>query len=262
MSIKALRKLNDEADKIVLRTDPFYTTASIIESFAKHKLFPHIEKDDNLKRHFLNLKFINKGMDFINIPNILNDKNCKKHIPTYFHNVETPIISYSYDKPVRSSIFNHNKVVSDDSLDLDNFNDSCDCKDSEYCYKPVGHIITGNFKILNNLNLINIFKKGPKYRLPTSIDFVKCLKEIDISLNKFTESWCKRENTDMDALNDWKKFIFDKVKQRIEFYSTNPNLLPPNPTYSLLDLKQDLIELHQKYIFAPADKASNNIIII
>ena len=38
-------------------------------------------------------------------------------IPTYFQNSETPIICYKYNKPIRSIIFNFNKLVSD--LDID-----------------------------------------------------------------------------------------------------------------------------------------------
>ena len=38
-------------------------------------------------------------------------------IPNYFDNSETPIICYKYTKPIRSMIFNFNKIVND--LDID-----------------------------------------------------------------------------------------------------------------------------------------------
>ena len=38
-------------------------------------------------------------------------------IPNYFNNFETPIICYKYNKPIRSTIFNFNKIVYD--LDID-----------------------------------------------------------------------------------------------------------------------------------------------
>ena len=37
--------------------------------------------------------------------------------PNYFHNSETPIICYKYNKPIRSTLFNFNKIVND--LDID-----------------------------------------------------------------------------------------------------------------------------------------------
>ena len=34
-------------------------------------------------------------------------------IPSYFQNSEPPIIRYKYKKPIRNTIFNFNKLVSD-----------------------------------------------------------------------------------------------------------------------------------------------------
>ena len=38
-------------------------------------------------------------------------------IPNYFNNSETPIICYKYNKPIRSTIFNLNKIVTDINID-------------------------------------------------------------------------------------------------------------------------------------------------
>ena len=38
-------------------------------------------------------------------------------IPYYFNNSETPIICYKYNKPIRSTIFNFNKIVTDINID-------------------------------------------------------------------------------------------------------------------------------------------------
>ena len=38
-------------------------------------------------------------------------------IPNYFNNAETPIICYKYNKPIRSMIFNFNKIVNDSDID-------------------------------------------------------------------------------------------------------------------------------------------------
>ena len=39
-------------------------------------------------------------------------------IPNYFNNSETPIICYKYNKPIRSTIINFNKIVTD--IDIEN----------------------------------------------------------------------------------------------------------------------------------------------
>ena len=38
-------------------------------------------------------------------------------IPNYFNNSKTPIICNEYNKPIRSTMFNFNKIVND--LDID-----------------------------------------------------------------------------------------------------------------------------------------------
>ena len=67
----------------------------------------------NHKRHFVKIPFINKGIEFINLHSIFKDNLVISSIPNYFNNSETPIICYKYNKPIRSTIFNINKIVTD-----------------------------------------------------------------------------------------------------------------------------------------------------
>ena len=53
----------------------------------------------------------NKGMDFIDLPSIFQDRSVTSSIPDYFQNSEPPIICYKYNKPIRHTIFNFNKLV-------------------------------------------------------------------------------------------------------------------------------------------------------
>ena len=124
-------------------------------------------------------------------------------IPNSFNNSETPIICYKYNKPIRSTIFNFNKIVND--LDIDsNTPASLDCKNSNYLYPSAGHVITGNLNDILDTRVRNIISKGPKYRFPSYIDFSKCRREIAASLNDFSNRWCKLENVEPDALKEWK----------------------------------------------------------
>ena len=58
-----------------------------------------------------------KGIEFIDLHSIFKDNSVISSIPNYFNNSETPIICYKYNKPIRSTIFNFNKIVND--LDID-----------------------------------------------------------------------------------------------------------------------------------------------
>ena len=65
----------------------------------------------------IKIPFINKGIEFIDLPSIFRDNNVISAIPSYFENTESPIICYKYNKPIRNAILNFNKLVSD--LDIE-----------------------------------------------------------------------------------------------------------------------------------------------
>ena len=46
------------------------------------------------------------------------DKSVISSSPTYFENKESPIICYKYNKLIRSTVFNYNKLVTE--LDIEN----------------------------------------------------------------------------------------------------------------------------------------------
>ena len=85
--------------------------------FAQHVLRPVIDSNINHVRYFIRISFINKGMDFIDLPSAFRGKTVQSAVPNYVKNCEVPIICYKYNKLIRSGIFNINKVVSD--LDIE-----------------------------------------------------------------------------------------------------------------------------------------------
>ena len=66
----------------------------------------------------------------------------------------------------------------------------------------------------------------------------------------------------MHALNDWKNEFLRIVDIRIENFTKHPHLYKQPPSRSVKALKRKMEKLHSKYVFAPADKAANNVIII
>ena len=124
-------------------------------------------------------------------------------IPNYFNNSETPIICYEYNKQIRSTIFNFDKIVTDIDIDS-NTPDSWDCLNSNYLYPSAGHVITGNLNIIPDTRVRNIISNAPKYRFPSNIDFPKCRREISTSLNDFSNHWCNGKvlNLMLDGMED------------------------------------------------------------
>ena len=89
-----------------------YDAALLTRGYSQHALRPFIDSKSNHIRHLINIPFINKGIDFIDLPSISQDKSVSQSIPTYCQNSE-PIICYKYNKQIRNTIFNFNKLVSD-----------------------------------------------------------------------------------------------------------------------------------------------------
>ena len=112
-----LNSILEECNSISFAS-PKYEVALIISAFCYHKLFPKIDKPENHKRYFLKLKYINKGIDLIDISSIFRNPSVQKLIsPENFDNTEPPIVSYIYKKPSRSFIFNYNTVSTDPNIE-------------------------------------------------------------------------------------------------------------------------------------------------
>jgi hypothetical protein len=54
---------------------------------------------------YLHIPFANKGIDAINISNILNGKEVAKEILPYFKNQSVPIVSYCYTNSIGQTMF-------------------------------------------------------------------------------------------------------------------------------------------------------------
>ena len=112
-----LRNLELEANKLYDRANKLYKAALLTRCYVQHFISPYIDSEVNHKRHFIKIPFTNKGIEFIDLHSIFKDNSVISSIPNCFNNSETPIICYKYNKPIRSTIFNFNKIVND--LDID-----------------------------------------------------------------------------------------------------------------------------------------------
>ena len=101
LPIPVLRVLHIEANRFYDRNHQMYEAALLTRCYTQHALRPFIETEINHQRNFIKIPFINKGMDFIELPSIFQDKSITSSIPDYFQNSEPPIICYKYNKPIR-----------------------------------------------------------------------------------------------------------------------------------------------------------------
>ena len=118
LSISSLRNLDIEANKFYDRAHRLYDAAILTRCSTQHAIRPLIDSEINHISHFIKIQFVNNGIEFINLPSIFKDKSVISSIPTYFENKESPIICYKYNKPIRSTVFNYNKFVTE--LNIEN----------------------------------------------------------------------------------------------------------------------------------------------
>ena len=92
-----------------------YKLTAIVLDIVGDRLFKPvgIKKDEIDKRSFLKLSFANKGLDGINLGNILHHKFVKFKIPPYSKDQSVLIISYLYTRPIASKKINYKHVLRD-----------------------------------------------------------------------------------------------------------------------------------------------------
>ena len=223
LPISVLRILDIDSNKFYDRNHQMYEAALLTRCFTQHALRPFIDDEINHQRRFIIIPFINKRMDFIELPSIFHDKSVTLSIPDYLKNSEPPIICYKYNKPIKNMIFNFNKLVSDLDIHANTPSEIVKILNLYTC-QPVMLALGFIRCIITDFRIRNIVSKGPKYRFPSQIDFNRCREEIASALNDFGNRWCKRERVECNALKEWKLNIFNIVDKRIKFYSQNKNL--------------------------------------
>jgi len=109
-------KLDDEANRFYHKSHQFYQAALLTRCYTEHAIRPKVDSEIDHKRYFIKIPFINKGIEFIDLPSIFRDRSVASSLPVYFQNKTLPIICYKYNKPIRNTLFNFNELVSDPDI--------------------------------------------------------------------------------------------------------------------------------------------------
>ena len=81
------------------------------------------------------------------------------------------------------------------------------------------------------------------------------------AVDQYELQWAKRKMVELSVLSSWKEMVKDQIEKRISKLKQNFKQ-PTGKVLQNVDVKACLSGLHNKYVFVPADKAPNNIIII
>ena len=218
-------------------------------------------------RHRIRLPFTSKAMDFISLPRILRTDIIKESRPSFMTDDDIPMVVYRLTQSIRSAILNYNKFVC--SLDLNAFhlNNSiipCHCHefDNKYIDNHHKHILTGDLSIITNDKLSKLILKGPKYREPTKINFSIARSTIETGLDDYIEVLALKHKVDASVFNGWKACLMGCVDSKIDRVKRSFVEKDVHPVLSDNAVRKCLKDLHEKFVFVPIDKASNNIAIV
>ena len=137
-----------------------------------------------------------------------------------------PKIVMKLETPIRNKIMNYEETVrsirhmndEDISFTINSETNSpfpCSCSDSTFCDPYHQHIVTGDLSIVENSKLRKLFSKGPNYREKKTLNYSKCSKEINFSLNECASKLASKCNQDISLFDHWISLIRQKVSNRI-----------------------------------------------
>ena len=208
------------------------------------------------------IKFDNKALDFINLQQILHNKDVIKSLPLGLRK-DSPMVVYDLTNTIRSKIFNYKSFIQSFNIDAflaDNTILPCDCHNSPFVNYDHNHVITGNLEIVSNPLLRNMLSKGPKYREPVRFSCRKARIEIINGIDNCISSWSNRASVSERVFDDWRSTLIQKIDNRILSLSNNHKQL--KSIFEDVDVQNCLSNLQHRYVMVPIDKAANNVAFI
>ena len=113
-----------------------YRVTAIILDIANYRLFRPVRSDVPAvkPKHFMKIKFLNKAVNVINLPALLQSTSVTDKIPVYYKNKEPTIVSYEYTSTVASKLFNFATALSNLNVSeyLSNLQ-TCQCNECKFC---------------------------------------------------------------------------------------------------------------------------------
>ena len=228
---------------------------------------PKIKSSRSVPKHKLSILFVNKAMDFINLPQILRSKNVSENAPHLMEDDDVPMVVFSLTDPIRSAILNYKKFVK--HLDLNTFclnKDSVPCPCKNYDHKFIDpsckHILTGDLSIIKNNKLRKLICKGPKYREPEYINWADAKMLIDAELDSFIECLSNKKGVSPPYFSNWKHTILNEIDSKIAHFSPKVRAKKVQKALENEEVKKELKTLQKSFVLVPIDKASNNIAFV
>ena len=121
------------------------------------------------------------------------------------------------------------------------------CKNSPLINQHLGHVVTGDLRIIPNKRLRKLFLKGPNFREPCTINWNKSKIEIEKGLQETVIQFSKiKKNILQEQLIPWKQKVLEKVDEKIRKLKQRITPKKTNPILKDLELKHTLESFQTK----------------
>ena len=214
-----------------------------------------------IPKSILKILFDNKSLDFINLQRIINLDDVVSTFPKKMKDMN-PVIVYTLKPSIRSKIFNYKEFISNITVYDSVATYPCFCNGSPFVDGDHGHIVTGDLRIIQNNKLRKLFVKGPKYREPSRIDFLRAKECITAALNEFITSSSSKFKIDKTEFFDCKQTIIDKGNQKVSLLEGRVKITSTSKTLLDKNIQNCLKQLHEQFVLVPIDKAANNVAFV
>ena len=229
----------------------YYLIKDLVIDLLKFKLNNTNWHDIPFKtfRSYLVVDFIHKYVDNLNLSQILH---CQELISSFPVKETYPIISFRYSQTLGSMSFNYVKFAKEMRIeDIEQYH--CNCNNSIFRDEFHKHIVTGNLDILQDEELVDIFKYGSKFRVIPKLKIDDFITNINNSINEYIHKMSFKLNINIGQFIEWKSKLMLIVKNKIR---NTPNNIPC--TTNLRIFKNKIKEIQEKFIIVPVDKAGSN----
>lgn len=230
-----------------------FSIHNVVTDLCRHYISKIAGNKKEKSSNFIVFTYTNRYLEEINLNQICNYKEITSLYPAECKSEFSA--SYKYSKTIRSSILNYNTTLLKDL----NCPTTCECSRSEFVDPQLGHIVTGDLSIIQNRALRNLVSKGVNFRECHRHMTDHVIKSVEMDLDAHIKKSSVRKSLPESTFGLWKAAILDSVTKKIGNLKIRRS---HKPKLKNSVIKSYLDELHNKYVFVPTDKASNNVSII
>ena len=237
----------------------------ILDSIDTKLYTPNKPKEKKSPKIVCVVKYVNKGLDDINLRKIIKNTEILDNLPVEIKLSDyRPIVTYKLGSTIRNKIFNYRSTVESITVDNGEFINTldCMCSSSKFRDDALGHIVTGNLQFIENNKLRKILSKGPNYREPKAKNYNACVREILIAIDRCAQTMSDKFKIDIAEFANWKNRIIEAVENKVYVSKKKFKYRKVNQVLQDQDTLEYLSKIHDKFVVVPIDKAANNVAFI